>query len=172
MIKKNLEARGYKVNTINYGQAGTTSQHARTVLEDTLLIDQPDIVVIASGLVDSLLLSPPPACQTNLEKMIVYALASEAKAILGKIDLSCHFWKGSEYISHFNAIYDNLAGLYSIPIFNFLDSYNLGSKEFNCGDYIHPKGHQRISLFLVPELVKIIDQLNKIESESLQFHTN
>ncbi|MDP1881017.1 MAG: GDSL-type esterase/lipase family protein [Parachlamydiaceae bacterium] len=174
LMEKRLLEEGYDVEIINYGISGTETSLHRKILLDALPIDQPDLVVINSGIVDSLLVRNLIDIRDNLAAMIENSLKYKAKIILGLIDISWKHWTQPVYYNYnmsFLEIYKSLASEYNIQSFPFLDVVTLKSPEYNMGDSVHPnkKGHQRICDLLYPEIVKNLPKnetiLNNQETE-------
>ncbi|MDP1881016.1 MAG: GDSL-type esterase/lipase family protein [Parachlamydiaceae bacterium] len=158
LMEKRLSEEGYDVEIINYGIYGTETSLHRKILLDALPIDHPDIVVINSGMADSLNLRNQIDIKDNLAVMIENSLKYKAKVILGLIDISCRQWTHPVYYNYkmsFLEIYKSLASKYKIQSFPFLDKVTLKFPEYNMGDSVHPneKGHQLICDLLYPEIV-------------------
>lgn len=83
--------------------------------------------------------------EKNLEEIIKYAQASNAKVLLAGMLIPPNY--GQDYTEQFKKMYEQLKDKYDLKGMPFLLDGVAGKKEFNQNDGIHPneKGHKYIA---------------------------
>ncbi|MGB5505211.1 MAG: arylesterase [Sulfurovum sp.] len=129
---------------INGGVSGSTTSDGLARLK-WYLKKKPYIVFIALGTNDGLRGLDLEQSQKNLEEIIRYAQASNAKVMLAGMLIPPNY--GPEYSEQFKKMYQNLKVKYMLKSMPFLLDGVAGIKEFNQKDSIHPneKGHKHIA---------------------------
>ena len=129
---------------INGGVSGSTTSDGLARLK-WYLKKKPYIVFIALGTNDGLRGLDLEQSQKNLEEIIRYAQASNAKVMLAGMLIPPNY--GPEYSEQFKKMYQNLKVKYMLKSMPFLLDGVAGIKEFNQKDGIHPneKGHKHIA---------------------------
>ena len=129
---------------INGGVGGSTTSDGLARL-NWYLKKKPYIVFLALGTNDGLRGLDLEQSQKNLEEIIMYAQASNAKVILAGMLIPPNY--GPEYTEQFKKMYHNLKIKYTLKSMPFLLDGVAGIKEFNQKDGIHPneKGHKKIA---------------------------
>jgi len=129
---------------INGGVSGSTTSDGLARLK-WYLKKKPYLVFIALGTNDGLRGLDLEQSQKNLEEIIQYAQASNAKVMLAGMLIPPNY--GPEYSEQFKKMYQNLKVKYMLKSMPFLLDGVAGIKEFNQKDGIHPneKGHKHIA---------------------------
>ncbi len=129
---------------INGGVSGSTTSDGLARLK-WYLKKKPYLVFIALGTNDGLRGLDLEQSQKNLEEIIRYAQASNAKVMLAGMLIPPNY--GPEYSEQFKKMYQNLKVKYMLKSMPFLLDGVAGIKEFNQKDGIHPneKGHKHIA---------------------------
>ena len=129
---------------INGGVGGSTTSDGLARLK-WYMKKKPYIVFLALGTNDGLRGLDLEQSQKNLEEIIQYAQASNAKVILAGMLIPPNY--GPEYSEQFKKMYQNLKVKYMLKSMPFLLDGVAGIKEFNQKDGIHPneKGHKHIA---------------------------
>jgi len=132
------------ITVINGGVSGSTTSDAFARLK-WYLKKKPSIVFIALGANDGLRGLDLKQSQKNLEKIIQYALDSNAKVLLARMLIPPNY--GIQYVNQFKKIYTDLQTKYKLKNIPFLLENVAGKKELNQRDGIHPneKGHAIIA---------------------------
>jgi acyl-CoA thioesterase-1 len=129
---------------INGGVSGSTTSDGLARLK-WYLKKKPYLVFVALGTNDGLRGLDLEQSQKNLEEIIRYAQASNAKVMLAGMLIPPNY--GPEYSEQFKKMYQNLKVKYMLKSMPFLLDGVAGIKEFNQKDGIHPneKGHKYIA---------------------------
>lgn len=129
---------------INGGVSGSTTSDGLARLK-WYMKKKPYLVFLALGANDGLRGLDLELSQKNLEEIIRYAQASNAKVILAGMILPPNY--GPEYTDHFQKMYQAIKVKYKLKSMPFLLDGVAGEKEFNQRDGIHPneKGHKLIA---------------------------
>ena len=133
-----------KVTVINGGVSGSTSSDGLARLK-WYMKRKPYIVFLALGVNDGLRGLDLEQSQKNLEEIIEYAKASDAKVLLAGMLLPPNY--GPEYTQRFHAMYEEIKVKYKLKSMSFLLDGVAGEKALNQRDGIHPneKGHEHIA---------------------------
>jgi len=132
------------ITVINGGVSGSTTSDGLARLK-WYMKKKPYIVLLALGANDGLRGLDLEQSQKNLEEIIKYAQAFDAKVLLAGMLMPPNY--GPEYTSQFKEMYQKIKVKYKLQSMGFLLEGIAGKKGFNQRDGIHPneKGHQYIA---------------------------
>ena len=136
-LQKEIDRRGYRYHVVNAGISGdTTTDGLERVGTVTAL--KPVIVIVEFGGNDGLRGLPVTTTRANLEQIIVTLQKAGAKVVLAGMTLPPNY--GPDYIHSFEAVYQDLAKNYRVPLIPFLLRGVGGHADLMQRDGIHPTG--------------------------------
>lgn len=154
-LERALIAAGESVKLINGGVAGDTSAGGLARL-DWSLADKPDLVILELGSNDGLRGLDPAATRKNLAQMLTRLAQDRISTLL--VGMKAPRNLGSDYVSAFDAIYEDLAREFRVPLDPFYLEGVAGDPALNQSDGIHPNaaGVAVIVKRMAPEIIALI----------------
>lgn len=131
-----LREKDASITVINGGVSGDTTSGGRGRLNWTLDKHQPDLVILALGGNDVLRGTRPSATKQNIEAMLELLDQRGIKTILSAVEAPANL--GPLYRRQFNALYEDAADAYDIPLYPFLLRDTYGQQALMLPDGIHP----------------------------------
>ncbi len=136
-LQKELDRRGAQYRVVNAGVSGdTTTDGLERVQTVTAL--HPAIVILEFGGNDGLRGLPVSTTRANLDQIILALQKAGARIVLAGMTLPPNY--GQEYIRSFEAVYQDLAKQYHLPLIPFLLRGVGGHPSLMQRDGIHPTG--------------------------------
>lgn len=136
-LQKELDRRGAQYRVVNAGVSGdTTTDGLERVQTVTAL--HPAIVILEFGGNDGLRGLPVSTTRANLDQIILALQNAGARIVLAGMTLPPNY--GQEYIRSFEAVYQDLAKQYHLPLIPFLLRGVGGHPNLMQRDGIHPTG--------------------------------
>ena len=130
-----LDAAGYHYRVVNAGVSGDTTKDGLERIH-RVLAQKPQIVVLEFGGNDGLRGLPVEGTQRNIATMIEQFQHGGAKVALAGISLPAQY--GSDYITHFNSMYPQLARQFHVPLLPFILQDVYGVQGDIQSDGVHP----------------------------------
>jgi len=154
-LERALTATGESVKLINGGVAGDTSAGGLARL-DWSLADKPDLVILELGSNDGLRGLDPAATHKNLAQMLTRLAQDRIPTLL--VGMKAPRNLGTDYVSAFDAIYEDLAREFHVPLDPFYLEGVAGDPALNQSDGIHPNaaGVAVIVKRMAPEIIALI----------------
>lgn len=135
-LQKILNEKGYAVHVVNGGVSGDTTAAGRSRLGWTLDQYQPDMVILALGGNDVLRGISPSITRENITAMAELITSREIVLLLSAVEAPMNL--GLAYRNQFNALYDEVADDYDVPLYPFLLKNTYGNPSLMQRDGIHP----------------------------------
>lgn len=151
----------YNISFYQFSIGGlTTTQALTTVFRAFELGHVYDACIIALGINDVILKTPPETIINNIQSLAQMFMAHNVPVILGNIDLTA--WKDLTpwgYYLEFNAALAALINSVGFMHFDLLDANTLAANGPYCIDRIHPnaQGHAAIAADLIPKISVVCD---------------
>ncbi len=163
LLEKKLRKSGHRVTVINGGISGETSGDLLARI-DTLLMLQPDIVIIETGINDNLRGIPADFTETNIAAILARLSDEGITVILTGMKMA---GKTGECLPEaFHAIYSKLAEKTKVIYMPFFLEGVKGNKDLELPDRLHPnaKGYAVIVENLYPYVLEAIKSLSDTNS--------
>ncbi len=144
------------ITVINGGVSGDTTSGGRSRLSWTLDKHEPDLVILALGGNDVLRGTRPKATKENIEAMLELLDQRGITTILSAVEAPANL--GPLYRRQFNALYEDTADKFNIPLYPFLLRDTYGKPALMLPDGIHPNAKgaaliaRNLAAFLEDEL--------------------
>lgn len=160
-LESALRTRGYDVSVINSGVSGETTKGN---LERASFIrrQNADIVLLGIGGNDALRLLALDETRQNLRDTITTLQSGEGAPVVVLLKMQAPLTSGVGYKRDFDAMYEELAKEYNLVLVPFLTTELFLDSANKQSDGIHynATGYQKVvDLYLVPELIPILDKL-------------
>lgn len=126
----------YNVTVINQGVHGDTTADAR-LRADTILNDQPDIVILGIGGNDALRLLPADKARENIGTIIEILQGAQKPPRILLLQMQAGIHGGFEYKKQFDRIYPELAEKYGVPLVPFIVTKIYLDEAYMLPDRIH-----------------------------------
>lgn len=155
-----LQDKGYKVTVVNAGVSGDTTADGLRRL-DWALQPKPDGVILELGANDALRGIDPKEPRANLDKMLATLKAQGIDVLLAGMK-SPNNW-GADYVTHFDAIFPDLAAKYQVPLYPFfLDGVAL-DPAYTQPDGQHPTagGVAEIVKRILPDAEALVQRISE-----------
>ncbi len=136
-LESALRDKGYEVAVINAGVSGDTTAGGLARL-DWALSDEPDLVLLELGANDGLRGLDPNDTRRNLAAILERLSERDMPTLLAGMYAPPNL--GREYGEVFNALYPELAEIYSVPLYPFFLEGVAADTSLNQADGIHPNG--------------------------------
>ena len=152
-----LRKEGFKVDVLNGGVSGDTTTSGRARLE-WALIDKPHLVIVELGANDSLRGVDPEVTRTNLAAILDTLNTEEISVLLAGMYAPANL--GADYADRFNAIFPELAQIYSVQLYPFFLEGVATEPHLNLDDGIHPNsaGVSVIVDNILPAVTALIEE--------------
>lgn len=143
LLEKKLLEKNIKVNILNMGVSGETTQGGLDRVS-FILEQNPDIILLGLGANDMLRSLPPSLVRDNLDAMLKTFTDANKKVVL--LGMKSSITNGSAYRQEFDSIYEDLAKKYNVPLVPFFLSGVALRSSLNISDGIHPNkaGYEKI----------------------------
>jgi acyl-CoA thioesterase-1 len=158
LLERDLKAAGIPARVVNRGVNGDTTAGGVRRLE-SVLADQPQILIVAFGANDGLRGVPVARVRANLERIIETAQSRGIAVLLvGMEALPLYGW---QYTIDFHHVFPDLAARYRIPLVPFMLDGVLGNPDLMGRDGIHPNaaGARIIAGNVFPSVRAIAEKL-------------
>jgi len=159
-LQKALNIRGHKVDIVNAGVSGDTSQSGRERLNWSV-DDDADMVILELGANDMLRGLDPDLTEQNLD-IILQNLQSRNIPVL-LVGMKSAPNMGAAQAEKFDAIYPRLAQKYQIPLYPFFLDGVAANLDFLLSDGMHPN-ESGVSVMVeqfLPLMEGLLGQLDK-----------
>lgn len=134
-LEKALTEKGYAVKVVPHAvSGGTTAEGLARV--NTVLSENPHIVILELGANDLLRALPPEKMRENLDTIIRKLLEARIWVILGGLKAPLNY--GIEYAERYSNVYRDLATHYQIPLVADILSGVTGKPQMLLPDGLHP----------------------------------
>ncbi|HEX9469600.1 MAG TPA: arylesterase [Bradyrhizobium sp.] len=134
-LQKALQAKGIAVDMINAGVSGDTSSGGRDRL-DWSVPEGTEAVILELGANDALRGTDPAVTRAALSDILTRLKARKIAVLLCGMVAPPNY--GSDYATHFNAIYPDLAKSFGVPLYPFILEGVAAIPKLNQGDGMHP----------------------------------
>jgi acyl-CoA thioesterase I len=143
LLQRDLDQRGYRYRVANFGVSGDTTQDGLARLS-LLMAEKPVIVLLELGANDGLRGLPVSVTRSNLEQIIRTVQSTGGLVILAGMTLPPNY--GPDYISKFEAVFQDLTAKHEVLLIPFLLAGVAGSAGLMQKDGLHPnaEGAQRV----------------------------
>ena len=155
-LQKEIDRRGYKYRVVNAGISGDTTTDGLERIQ-TVLALKPVIVILEFGGNDGLRGVPVESSRANLEQMVLVLQKAGVQIVLAGMTLPPNY--GPEYIRAFQAIYQDLAKKYKLPLIPFLLEGVGGHAGLMQRDGIHPNAEG--SRIVAGNVMQVLEPLLK-----------
>jgi acyl-CoA thioesterase-1 len=155
VLQKQLDEDGYRLDVVNAGVSGDTSQRARRRLDEALRGDV-RVLVVALGANDGLRGVPVDELKRNLSAIIEEGQQRGAAVLLcGMEALPVNGWN---YSVAFHRAYSELAAAYDVPLVPFMMMNVLGNPGLMQRDRVHPNadGARVMAEHVYPYLERVL----------------
>ena len=143
LLQRDLDQRGYHYRVANLGVSGDTTQDglARMTL---LMAEKPVIVLVELGANDGLRGLPVSVTRSNLDQIIRTIQSTGSLVVLAGMTLPPNY--GPDYISKFEAVYQDLTAKHESLLIPFLLEGVAGNAGLMQKDGLHPntEGARRV----------------------------
>lgn len=155
VLQSRLDAEGLRWRVLNAGRNGDTTAQGLARL-DSVLAQQPDILIVALGANDGLRGVAADAVRRNLDEIITRAKGRGVRVLLCGMETPP--WRGWDYTVAFHRIYPALARDHDLPLVPFLLVGVFGNLDLNREDMVHPNaaGARRIAETVWPFLEPMV----------------
>jgi acyl-CoA thioesterase-1 len=134
-LQKALKAKGIEVDMINAGVSGDTSSGGRDRL-DWSVPEGTEAVILELGANDALRGTDPAVTRAALSDILTRLKARKIAVLLCGMVAPPNY--GSDYATHFNAIYPDLAKSFGVPLYPFFLEGVAAIPKLNQADAMHP----------------------------------
>ena len=150
------DAPGWRV--VNASISGETSAGGASRIAETVVREQPDIVIIALGANDGLRGLPVPAAEANLRAMVTMAQTARARVVLVGMRMPPNY--GRAYTDSFFAMYKRVAGDMKTALVPFMLEGVAEKPDWFQADRLHPaaQAHPTILANIWPTFSALIKQ--------------
>ena len=126
----------YQIEMINLGVNGDTSLDAKNRLQD-VINEKPDIVLLGIGGNDALRLLPPAEAKENIGSIIQTLRSQPNPPRIILLEMKAGLHGGLDYKREFDAIYEELAEQYDLPLVPFVITNIYLDQKYVLSDRIH-----------------------------------
>jgi acyl-CoA thioesterase-1 len=134
-LQKSLKSKGIAIEIINAGVSGDTASGGRDRL-DWSVPEGTQAVIVELGANDALRGLDPAVTRAALSDILTRLKARHIAVLLCGMLAPPNY--GSEYSARFNAIYQDLAKAYGVPLYPFFLEGVAADRKLNQADGIHP----------------------------------
>ena len=160
-LSERLKKAGFKVEVVNAGVSGDTTETGLARLDYTLEGGAVDIVVVELGANDMLRGLDPLKTRLNLEKIISAFQAKNAHILLVTM-VAGENW-GQTYKKAFDSIYPELAHKFGVSLVPFIMQDIWGEPRLLIGDGLHPnaQGIAKMVDRIAPQIESVLNSTNR-----------
>jgi acyl-CoA thioesterase-1 len=160
-LSERLKKAGFKVEVVNAGVSGDTTETGLARLDYTLEGGAVDIVVVELGANDMLRGLDPLKTRLNLEKIISAFQAKNAHILLVTM-VAGENW-GQTYKKGFDSIYPELAHKFGVSLVPFIMQDIWGEPRLLIGDGLHPnaQGIAKMVDRIAPQIESVLNSTNR-----------
>lgn len=158
VLERALKARGRAVSIANAGVSGDTTTGGLDRL-DWSIPDGTDGVILELGANDMLRGTDPAVTRKALDGMLSRLKARGIPVLLTGMKAAPNL--GPDYVSHFDAIFPDLAKTYDLVLYPFFLEPIIGNRSLHLDDGLHPnaKGVEAIVAGILPTVETYLDGL-------------
>ena len=154
LLQRELDRKGYRYRVVNMGVSGDTTQDGLARLP-MVLAEHPQVVVLEFGANDGLRGQPVSSAEQNQARIIDALQKAGARIVLAGITLPPNY--GPEYLNRFNAMYQDLAKRYRLPLIPFLLADVAAKPNLMQRDGLHPNAEG--TRLVVQNVLKVVEPL-------------
>ena len=162
VLEKELKARGFDVETLNFGVSGDTTAGG-VARVGAVIAAKPDAAILELGANDALRGLDPALAEANLDQMLtafkkadVPVLLTGMRAIMGM---------GKRYGEEFAAIYERLSAKHGVALYPFFLEGVAGDTALNLPDGLHPNaaGIREVVRRILPNVEALMKGLKPVK---------
>lgn len=159
VLQRELRARGYDVEVINFGISGDTTAGGVARMRAVMAV-KPDGVILELGANDGLRGFDPALVEANLDQILtMFGQARIPVLLAGMRTLS---GMGKRYGDEFAQVYPRLAQKHGVRLYPFFLEGVAGDPALNLPDGLHPTGRgiEEIVKRILPDVEAFMKQLS------------
>ncbi|MBL4889783.1 MAG: arylesterase [Candidatus Lindowbacteria bacterium] len=158
LLQNSLSEKGYKIEFVNQGVSGNTTEDALARLNKDIPRSA-DIVIVEFGANDVFKKWKIERIEKNLNQIIKKIKSRGPNVVVLEMKTFPHL--GLFYSRDFYKLYGRAADRYDVQLVPFFLEEIVGDPNYNFPDLIHPNssGHAKIADFLEPHIQKAISEL-------------
>ncbi|MBI4804223.1 MAG: arylesterase [Desulfovibrio sp.] len=159
VLQRELRARGYDVEVINFGISGDTTAGGVARMRAVMAV-KPDGVILELGANDGLRGFDPALVEANLDQILtMFGQARIPVLLAGMRTLS---GMGKRYGEEFAQVYPRLAQKHGVRLYPFFLEGVAGDPALNLPDGLHPTGRgiEEIVKRILPDVEAFMKQLS------------